>query len=433
MPMLSLRSKTLPLRATRPQAAARSPRGLHPAGWPGLVLTLGLVLAGQAQAQTMPQTMSPSGPAAAQGASTAAPASARALAQRQVQHERELQAIRQALLEATLKGPTRVMSAAWIDEQGTLREISHFNSESRVEGVQVQAYLEDPDAGEPVVNAQVLTWAWPVQKEARCEQPPRPWRLPLQVHSQLETGLSGPQQWIARTLLEGASAHWLQHLAQSPRWLAQKAVPVTGNAYAQALSGTGQSPAGWGLTLSLGPAPVQAWEALSPVERYQRQGHWAFRLNLQLHERTTSAVATAERLQGPGLQMSQDFWVDPQALGSADIRAQADALLMRLQQRMEQWSQRLHNHFDCEPMRFAVHHEGSRRLLLQAGQGSGLRPGDRVLVLDPARIPSQMLEPAALSHLALAEVVRVHRHQTELQQLAGPALPPASTWVALPL
>jgi hypothetical protein len=65
--------------------------------------------------------------------------------------------------------------------------------------------------------------------------------------------------------------------------------------------------------------------------------------------------------------------------------------------------------------------------------GSGLRPGDRVLLLNPSQIPSQMLEPGATQHLALAQVVKVGNDQTELQQLAGPALPTQGHWMALPL
>jgi len=48
-------------------------------------------------------------------------------------------------------------------------------------------------------------------------------------------------------------------------------------------------------------------------------------------------------------------------------------------------------------------------------------------------VPSRLLEAGATQHLALAEVVRIGRHQSELQLLAGPALPAQGQWVALPL
>ena len=44
-----------------------------------------------------------------------------------------------------------------------------------------------------------------------------------------------------------------------------------------------------------------------------------------------------------------------------------------------------------------------------------------------------MLEPGATQHLALAQVVKVGPEQTELQQLAGPAVPAQGHWMAVPL
>ena len=72
-------------------------------------------------------------------------------------------------------------------------------------------------------------------------------------------------------------------------------------------------------------------------------------------------------------------------------------------------------------------------LVLQAGMGSGLRTGDRVLLMHPGWVPSRVLDPRAADHMALAEVVRIAPQQTDLRQLAGPPLPVGSDWVALPL
>jgi hypothetical protein len=73
------------------------------------------------------------------------------------------------------------------------------------------------------------------------------------------------------------------------------------------------------------------------------------------------------------------------------------------------------------------------QLTLQAGIDSGLRPGDRVLLINPSHVPSQMLEPGATQHLALAQVVKVGPDRTELTQLAGPTLAGQNHWMALPL
>jgi hypothetical protein len=44
-----------------------------------------------------------------------------------------------------------------------------------------------------------------------------------------------------------------------------------------------------------------------------------------------------------------------------------------------------------------------------------------------------MLEAGVAQHLALAQVVKVGHHRSELLQLAGPRLPQQGAWLALPL
>jgi hypothetical protein len=97
------------------------------------------------------------------------------------------------------------------------------------------------------------------------------------------------------------------------------------------------------------------------------------------------------------------------------------------------WAQSLDERSQCEPVRFAVQRTPHQGMVLYAGQGSGLREGDRLLIMNPSHVPSRMLEAGAAQHLALAEVVRVGRLQTELQLLAGPALQTRGPWVAVPL
>ena len=53
------------------------------------------------------------------------------------EHEVHLAAIRQAILNATIERPTRVISTAWVDQQGALHETAHFHSEAKVNGIRV--------------------------------------------------------------------------------------------------------------------------------------------------------------------------------------------------------------------------------------------------------------------------------------------------------
>uniref|UniRef100_UPI0026075DFB hypothetical protein n=1 Tax=uncultured Limnohabitans sp. TaxID=768543 RepID=UPI0026075DFB len=101
---------------------------------------------------------------------------------------------------------------------------------------------------------------------------------------------------------------------------------------------------------------------------------------------------------------------------------------------MQSWVAQLDKRSACEPVQFHVRRQnGAKQLELQAGVDSGLRPGDRVLLMNPSQVPSRMLEAGVAQHLALAQVVKVGPHRTELQPLAGPALTSQGPWMALPL
>ena len=130
------------------------------------------------------------------------------------QHEAQLEAIRQAILQATIERPTRVLSSAWIDDKGALHESAHFQSEAQVRGVRVLSYLQDEQDAAPQVSAEVLPWGW---REARtqaseCKAPPRPWRLPLMVQTRVEQGFAGRQQFASQSLIQIASQSWTQQM-----------------------------------------------------------------------------------------------------------------------------------------------------------------------------------------------------------------------------
>lgn len=88
------------------------------------------------------QSLSPAELAAKSGATTpmrtlsqpVATAGQTAKTNQTKEHEAQLSAIRQAILDATLDRPTRVISSAWVDDKGALHEASHFHSEAKVRG-----------------------------------------------------------------------------------------------------------------------------------------------------------------------------------------------------------------------------------------------------------------------------------------------------------
>jgi hypothetical protein len=349
----------------------------------------------------------------------------------QKEYDAQLAAIHQAILDATLDRPTRVVSTAWVDDKGALHESAHFHSEAQVRGVRVLSYVQ---GDEPVtqVSAEVLPWGWkPVGADQSCKAPPRPWRLPLGVQVVMPEGFSGPQLFASQTLVDLAQQAWSQNMQTSQRWrthnVAQVA-PQLDNNYMRALTGQTEERSGWMAEISLQPhAPTEARSWTDRLSLSQSAPPLRWTLSLRLGQK----ISPASRLV-PQWQIEQIISVAPAAIGQSPT-AWAQQMQGLLQERMRQWVAQLDKQTECEPVQFHVRRQGTQSLELQAGFDSGLRPGDRVLLMDPAHVPARMLEPGVAQHLALAQVVKVGPHRTELQQLAGPALASHGAWMALPL
>jgi len=395
-----------------------------------LALVLGCAMTLLAQAQNSPVTRLPMGDGAAPEA-TARKDNRAARSPTAKQHEAQLGAIRQAILQATIDRPTRVLSSAWIDDKGALHESAHFQSQAEVRGVRVLSYLQDEQDTPPQVSAEVLPWGWRTAqtKTTECKAPPRPWRLPLLLQTRVDNGFTGAQQFASQSVMHWVGQSWTEQMQASQRWRAQFKSTPPDNAYLRALTGPSESATGWTAELVLKPhAPVedfsirQVWHDLNKNEK-----DWRWTLTFTLGERHAS--------QGPiepRWQIEQVISIDPQD-ASQNPSAWVHRLKEQLQHQMQAWVVQLDKRSACEPVQFHVRRTEADKLTLQAGLDSGLRAGDRVLLINPSHVPSQMLESGATQHLALAQVVSVGRDRTELQQLAGPTLAAQGHWMALPL
>lgn len=349
------------------------------------------------------------------------------------EHEAQLAQIRQAILDATLERPTRVLSSAWVDDKGALHESAHFHSEAQVRGVRVMSYLQD---GEPqtTVSAEVLPRGWKPTKnsgsETSCAPAPRAWRLPLSVQTSPPTGFSGPQHYASQQLLHMAQQAWGDHMQRSVHWLPQSTLTQHDNPYLRALTGTDEpATSGWTAQWSLqphAPSVPPAWTEKIPMMG-EKSPAWRWTLSLRIGQR----MGPSAPLQ-PHWEMEQVVSISPQAMAQ-NPSAWAQALQTELQSHMRAWVEQLDKRSACEPVQFHVQRQGGASLQLHAGQASGLRPGDRVLLMNASQVPSRMLEPGTAQHLALAQVVKVGPRRTELEQLAGPALPSQGPWLAMPL
>ena len=405
----------------------------------GALLSLAVVLACMLHGPLLAQSLSPaelasramSAPAvrAAMTAQASASSANTPNAVKSVnEHEAHLAAIRQAILNATLDRPTRVISTAWVDQQGALHESAHFHSEAKVSGVRVLAYLPG-DESPAQISADVLPWGYrskPADKT--CSPAPRAWRLPLLARTHTTEGFSGPQLFASQMLLDMASDTWQQRMQQSPRWRVQPVNARVSNSYLRALSASEEARSVWVANMALQPhGPSSQNTGADRLFPQDNSPVWRWTLTLSLGQDPAQVGPT------PSLwQAEHTFTIDPNLMANRPSLWQQQ-LQTEIQAQVNQWVSQLEKRTECEPVQFQVVREGTESFQLQAGAGSGLRAGDRVLLIDPAHIPSRMLEAGVAQHLALAQVVKVGHHRSELLQLAGPRLPQQGAWLALPL
>ena len=111
-----------------------------------------------------------------------------------------------------------------------------------------------------------------------------------------------------------------------------------------------------------------------------------------------------------------------------------DASMARaIEQSVTALTQALEERLACDPQVMTLNQEDGR-LVVSAGDLSGLRVGDRVVLADPRHLPQHVLEPQALDAAVLAEVKSVSAHRAELKPVTGRKQKhkPSTAWVAWP-
>jgi hypothetical protein len=351
--------------------------------------------------------------------------------------QQALEAIRAALVNAAREAPTRVMSMAWIDEQGALREDTFFHSAAQVRGVRVSSYLED-GADRPTLKAtaqialpaHVLALARPAPPPAggpgetlqstECAAPPAgAIKPPMALSLSAQAGARRDDVAVIGLLTRAAQGWWLRDAPQASRWhpvgRAQVAaldgrdgppILVAGSeqGYRRAFLGVEHPPAPWVTRVRL-TAPAessQPWQVRIRLERTSDGTEVLTETRNILPPQTREAFAGLTVLSG--LQEILTAWL-----------AQADARLA------------------CEAPLFEAHPTAGADWTVAVGVASGLKVGQRMLLLDRTRIPARWAEPEGLTELGMAEVAAVNAHHTTLRWLAGPRQPAQGAWVALPL
>lgn len=350
--------------------------------------------------------------------------SASAVVQAAEADEARLRAIRQAMVDAAIASQTRVQATSWMDSSGALREFNRFTSEIRLREIQL---AQAGDSAAPARLAPVRDAA-PVGASVGIPVAAHIERLPPEscLKPAAKTALRHVMQAVVLVSPE---------LAPAERYAAQQ----VGRAAMAAMSARGARSNYWHVTPERSHARAYERQYLG---RGQEHLHW----QLQLVVEPAGASAVAQETPALNLrwlvrpQAQQQAWLEqsdfvPPARSSINATtpridaAMADAI----ERSVAQLSQSLEERLACEPQVLPLAQEEGR-LVVSAGDLSGLRVGDRVLLTDPRHLPQHVLEPQALDAAVLAEVKSVSSYRAELKQLTGAKQKqkPTTAWVAWP-
>jgi hypothetical protein len=143
--------------------------------------------------------------------------------------------------------------------------------------------------------------------------------------------------------------------------------------------------------------------------------------------------ALARNNEPPILQQVSQLPLVAEAL-QRPLRQWGTDARQRLQGELSHRWQVLQGTLDCEPLVYEARSHGEGQVMLMAGQDAGLRPGDRLVLVDARHVPRRLLEPESAAHLALLEVQQVQGQRAQARQVAGPrmSLDSAQHWLAMP-
>ncbi len=354
----------------------------------------------------------------------------------------QLQAIKAALLAAVDQAPTRVLSTAWVDAQGSLRENTVYHTDTRIQGVRVLSYLQgETETREQKITRMAAHVVLPphLRKPAKGQQtcPAASsvrWRMPLAIDHAVHPGTGALGHAVGLWLSRQIDQLSAELSARSARWYAvpsaASASPLLQGAYWQTYLGRPKEDPDWRLRIRILPAaePADADASASLVAVPEWVRAW---MPPPAAQRWVVDMVLLQEGQAP-------VWQWQTLLDNVHPESDhaAAKVVQVLRERLPLALAQLDRETECVAVQYALRplaqHQGVV-WSVAAGQGAQLRAGDRVLVFDRQSLPSRIYEAESLRRVALAEVTRAGLRQTELRQLAGPPLPLNGDWVAMPL
>lgn len=350
--------------------------------------------------------------------------------------EARLEALRNALIDKALKGPTRIRTSAWIDESGVLRENVQIHSDIKLRGIRMLSYL-DQNSSEPSplrVEAEAS-----VSRLAGLNCAVTGVGQRIKRHAALLSHFTPGQgergYYFMPELATEAQGKIVKLFAQDDSWVVTP-FGETGSTYEQLLYGGGHdAPRNSTYTIRIGLDALDTAPS-SPLDQIAKD---VFR-SLGLESRSLPplpvrlSLSVEERSSGRVLWRSEAFIYFPEAPVSIGRPALPLELLAGLEANLRSWQKNIQQALACEPLRLEVTLDKAGQFTVAAGTRIGIRAGDQLLLVDRSRFPGNALEKGSLDQAALIEVQSVSVDQALARRVAGPAPNPLqSNLVAMPL
>lgn len=338
-----------------------------------------------------------------------------------------LVAIKEALVNEAQATETQVINTSWLDAKGQLHESTMVQSGMRVRGIQVQAYLDEMQKPKVEIALDEKEGLLP-QCFAKDDHLKRTVRvMPVRMQGQFSPDL----QPIAVASANALSLEFAQYFETSDDWHPKRPVQQA-SAYQSMVSGLRSDPVRYELEVrvSKGLMPKgqkpQRIPGSDPVSSFFMGEPSAFAEDWVHLQVQLTKVATDELI-----------WT-----GTTTVRAPVrpvtytnealpDAMVSHIRNDVAGWTSLLSEYAMCQPVNFQIT-DLSGSVHIDGGSTSGLKAGDRLLVIDQARIPDRVLEPGALAELSLAQIVKVEGDSAIIEHAAGAPLTEATGKVALP-
>ncbi len=341
--------------------------------------------------------------------------------------ESTLVAIKEALVTEAQATESKVINTSWLDAKGQLHESTMVHSAMRVRGIQVQAYLDEMRKPKVEIALDEKEGLLPecFAKDDHLKRTVRV--MPVRMQGHFVTELRP----IAAAGAEVLKREFAAYFDDSVYWHAKRPIRQA-SAYQSMVSGLRHDPVRYEFEVTVskgllpngqrperipGSDPVSAFFMGEPSVFAEDWVH----LKVQLTKVTTGELiwTGTSNVRVPVRPVTYTNQVLPDAM-AAQIRSSVSS-----------WTSSLNDYAMCQPVNFQIN-DLNGSVQIDGGATSGLKKGDRLLVIDRARIPDRVLEPGALAELSLAHVVKVEGDSAIIEHAAGAPLTEAAGKVALP-